>query len=170
MSAIERINKHIAKAEQEIEEIEEKIKELKKKAGEKKITPAESEKQKMKYQSEIIAIRGRIKRLTKIRLNIEKKHKADEEEEEEYIEELAEEGIDEKEERKSKLVGNALIIIGIVGMALTLSWDLIKEREISYGMYAYSSMVSMLIIWILGLVIIWFASRSKYLLARKEEV
>lgn len=165
MTSIKKIDKQIEKTEKKIEEIEDKIEDIKRKVDEKKITKAEKEKLKMKYQSEIIGLRGRIKRLKKIRLNIDKKERNYEEE----LEEIAKE-LDEKEERKEKIVGNILVIFGIVGMAFVLSWDLIKGREISYGIYAYSSILAMLIIWILGLIIIWFASKGKYLLARESEV
>lgn len=93
MGKIEKITKRIEKTQKGIEKIEKKIEEINKKCDLHKITKAERERLKRKYSAKADGLRGKIRRLERIRLGYEKKMKEEERKKEEKLE-------DEKKRKK----------------------------------------------------------------------
>ncbi|MBU4255768.1 MAG: hypothetical protein KKB04_00760 [Candidatus Thermoplasmatota archaeon] len=103
MGKIEKVTKKIEKIHKGVGKIEEKIEEINKKCDLHKITKAEREKLKRKYVAKADALKGRIRRLERIRLGYEKKMK--EKEKEGKLEEgkkKKEEKLKKKKEKKEK--------------------------------------------------------------------
>jgi len=105
MVKIEKITKRIEKTQKGIEKIEKKIGEINKKCDTHKITKAERERLKRKYSAKADALRGRIRRMERIRLGYGKKIKEEERKKEEKLEEEKKRKKEELNEKEKKEEG-----------------------------------------------------------------